>query len=320
MSAQPALTREEWLAERKGYLGATDLAAIAGKHKYKTAVDVYLDKTGTKPDEASARKAQAGLALEPLILQWFEEDTGYKVKPGRLVRHPEFSFIACNLDGETDDGDLVEAKSMDFTTKEEWGEPGTDEIPIGYYVQAIVQLGLVSLERASLGLEPPRVNWIPRLDRGTMKCDVYAVYPDPEIFDLCVKAGVAFKRDHWDKLVPPAPTPEDADNLLYIYPNSTGEMLVSDPSLDEIASRMQEIYPEIKALESEYEGLKDRMKVGIGPAAGVETIAGKFTLCRMNGKVSWQKVAASLNPSQELVAKHTGEQFATLKTPFRVSK
>ena len=37
--------RQEWLRERKNYLGGSDLGAIAGLNPYRTALDVYLDKT-----------------------------------------------------------------------------------------------------------------------------------------------------------------------------------------------------------------------------------------------------------------------------------
>ncbi len=319
MSAQPQLDRAQWLAERKSYIGATDLAAIVGKNKYKTAVDVFLDKTGQKEDGASSRKAEAGLTMEPLVLKWFTEDTGIKVKPGRLVRHPEFPFLAANLDGETEDGDLVEAKTMDFTTREEWGEPGTDEVPEAYYVQAVVQLGYVTLERVAQGLKPPQVNWVPRLDRGTMKSEYYAVTPQPEIFELCVRAGIEFKRK-LDIGIPPNPTERDADNLIHLFPTTTGEILVSDPNLDAIASDMREAWTLQREWEAKLDSLRDRMKVAIGPAAGVETIEGKFSLSRRPGKVKWQQVAMELGPTPELVSKHTGEQFLVLTTPFKAQK
>ena len=38
-------SREEWLRERKTYLGGSDLGSIIGANKYKTALDVYLEKT-----------------------------------------------------------------------------------------------------------------------------------------------------------------------------------------------------------------------------------------------------------------------------------
>ena len=37
--------KQEWLRERKNYLGGTDLSAICSLNPYRTALDVYLDKT-----------------------------------------------------------------------------------------------------------------------------------------------------------------------------------------------------------------------------------------------------------------------------------
>ena len=39
------INKQEWLKKRKNYLGGTDLAAICGLNPYRTALDVYLDKT-----------------------------------------------------------------------------------------------------------------------------------------------------------------------------------------------------------------------------------------------------------------------------------
>ena len=36
------INREEWLLMRKTYLGGSDLGAVIGVNKYKTALDVYL--------------------------------------------------------------------------------------------------------------------------------------------------------------------------------------------------------------------------------------------------------------------------------------
>jgi len=313
------VNREQWLQERKSYIGATDLAAIVGKNKYKTAVDVFLDKTGQVEDVASSRKARAGLAMEPLVMEFFQEDTGIKPLPGRLVRHPDYPFLAANLDGETPEGDLIEAKTMDFMTREEWGEPGTDEIPEAYFVQAVVQLGYVTLERQAKGLEPPRVNWIPRLDRGTMKTEVYMVHPQPEIFDLCVRAGVNFKKN-LDLGIPPDPTERDADNLIHLFEQTTGEILVSDPEVDQLVSMLEDAWRDEKEATGRLKSLKDRMKIVIGAAAGIDTIAGRFTMSRRSGQVSWAKVAAELNAPQELIAKHTGNDFLVLNTPFKATK
>jgi len=37
--------RNSWLQERKTYIGGSDLGCTLGLSKYKSALDIYLDKT-----------------------------------------------------------------------------------------------------------------------------------------------------------------------------------------------------------------------------------------------------------------------------------
>jgi putative phage-type endonuclease len=300
------LTREAWLAERKNYLGATDIAAVIGKHKYKTAVDVYLEKVGQKPEAGTSRKAEAGLALEPLVREWYAKEIGQKISAGRTVFDPEHPFLAVNLDGEAEDGDPVEIKTMDFATRDEWGTPGTDEIPSQYYIQAIVQLGTLGRNRCR----------VVKCDRGTMEIEEYIVLPDPENFKLCRAMGVVF----WTKCVlpkiPPSPTDRDGDNIIHLFPRETGEILIADESIDNLAAEMKEVYPEYKRLEKSYEALKSQMKVAIGQASGIETLIGRFLLPRCKGRTSWKDVAMAMKADPGTIAAHCGEPYTQLKTPF----
>ena len=43
--------RDQWLAERRTGIGGSDAGAILGVNKYRTALDVYLDKTGQAEDQ-----------------------------------------------------------------------------------------------------------------------------------------------------------------------------------------------------------------------------------------------------------------------------
>ena len=47
------MNRQEWLKERKNYLGCSDIGAICGINKYKTALDVYMDKTSDEIKEVN---------------------------------------------------------------------------------------------------------------------------------------------------------------------------------------------------------------------------------------------------------------------------
>lgn len=302
------LTREEWLKERRNYLGATDIAAIVGKHKYHTPLDVYLEKLGLKPESGSNRKAEAGLALEPLVREWYSKEIGQAIKPGRTVFDPEHPFLAVNIDGEAADGDLVEIKTMDFATRDEWGLQGTDEIPSAYYIQAIVQLGTTGKQRCR----------VVKCDRGTMEIEEYIVEADEKNYNLCRAMGVSFWKNNVLAKVPPEAGPKDGDNIIHLFPNETGEILIAESDIDELAQEMADLYPLLKKAEKRYEELKGQMKVAIGEATGIETLVGRFLLARCKGNTKWKEVATALGAGTrpDLVAANAGNPYTQIKTPF----
>jgi predicted phage-related endonuclease len=59
--------KQEWLRERKNYLGGTDLAAICGLNPYRTALDVYLDKTSEDIAYETNSAMHWGTLLEDVI-------------------------------------------------------------------------------------------------------------------------------------------------------------------------------------------------------------------------------------------------------------
>jgi putative phage-type endonuclease len=308
----PITDRTAWLAERRYYLGATDLAAIAGKHKYKTALDVYLEKRGEKPRGETNRKAEAGLALEPLIRRWYAEEIGQNILPGRTVRHPEYPFIGVNTDGEIEGQDiLVEIKTMDFCTREEWGSPGTDQIPSAYLIQAVTQIGVLVANG-----EHRSMNVVVKCDRGTMEIEEYIVQPAPELFATILELGVSFWNNHILKGIPPAPTTDDIDNLLYLYPKSTGEMLISDSMVDAMVSELADIVTDLKPLDKRNEEIRKQLKIIIGGNAGIDTFIGSFKSRRVTGRTKWKDVALAAGATPDLIAAHTGPQTLTLDTPL----
>ncbi len=70
--------KEQWLKERKTYIGGSDLGSIAGVNKYKSALDVYLDKTGDSIEEITNEKCYWGNRLESVVADEYAKRTGIK--------------------------------------------------------------------------------------------------------------------------------------------------------------------------------------------------------------------------------------------------
>ena len=69
--------REEWLRGRKHYLGGSDIAAILGLSSYKSAVDIYLEKTSDNiNNDTTSQPARWGILLEDIIAKEYSHITG----------------------------------------------------------------------------------------------------------------------------------------------------------------------------------------------------------------------------------------------------
>ena len=66
-------SREEWLLLRKTYLGGSDLGAVIGVNKYKTALDVYLEKTSEFVEEVNNDATYWGNVLEGVVAQEYSK-------------------------------------------------------------------------------------------------------------------------------------------------------------------------------------------------------------------------------------------------------
>lgn len=93
------LTHDDWLDHRRTGLGGSDIAAICGMSRYKSAMEVYLDKLGEIPPLEDNPKMKAGRMLEPVIAEWFAEETGMRVqRQNSIFQHKQYPHMLANID------------------------------------------------------------------------------------------------------------------------------------------------------------------------------------------------------------------------------
>jgi predicted phage-related endonuclease len=102
--------RLAWLRERKTCIGGSDAAAILGYSTYRTALDVYHDKTTEDVSDHDNKVLRFGRNVEGAIADMYQYETGRPVidAGGTVIRrHPEYSFIGTTMDRYTaeQDGD-----------------------------------------------------------------------------------------------------------------------------------------------------------------------------------------------------------------------
>lgn len=103
-----------WLDWRRQGLGSTDIAAISGLSKYKTAMDVFEDKKGLSFPILDNHAMAMGRLKEPEIRDDYNKHTGTNHIP-ICVESLEFPFLKGSLDGfDKKTNSVLEVKFSQF--------------------------------------------------------------------------------------------------------------------------------------------------------------------------------------------------------------
>lgn len=301
-----AATRAEWLAERRHYLGGTDMAAILGLHPYKTALEVWLEKTGRVPaddDMLSKPAAYAGILLEPMLAQLYERINLVETMPGSLVRHPDYPFLGGNPDRMRPDGIGVELKTYGSRMAHKWGEQGTDQIPTEYVVQCVQYLGLTGApEWHVLGFNRDDCEW-----------REYVVRHDPDLWGMVVERGAKFWRDHIEADKEPPAVAADDDVLRERFAQGKpGVVIEADQFLDAVVAKAMKLGSQAREIYKERDGHIATLRQAMGEATELVSIHGTVKWpAGEETKTNWELVAIGALkslPKQDadaLVALHT---------------
>lgn len=117
---------DQWLAERKNGIGASEGAAILGVSRYgKGAADIYLDKISDEVKPLQGLFLEIGHALEPFVAAKFEQcfPDIQVIRSQQLLAHAEYPFIRA-----TPDCFLVRTDASGHITKEDMAAAGLLEI------------------------------------------------------------------------------------------------------------------------------------------------------------------------------------------------
>lgn len=280
-----------WKLARRVGIGGSDAAAILGLSPWKSPMDVWLDKMGLADEVPEDRNRQflleLGTQLEPVIARLYERETGKNLQqpvPG-LMRHPVLPMII----GSPDRLVKGEQRGVELKTEnqfmDEFGEPGTDQVPYHYLVQCAHYMAVTGMPV-----------WDLALLHGGAAFSIYTIERDLEL----EHSMLAQLMDWWDRHIV-AKTPPDVDgsdawrvylrtkfprNLLPLKDvERNGEVLEDVKQL----ARIRDFVDQIEQTENT---LETRIKLAIGEHDGLFGEFGKITWKRSKDgeKVDWEEV------------------------------
>jgi len=126
----------DWLEFRRQGIGGSDASVVCGINKYKSPIELFMEKTGQLPHQEAGEAAYWGTMLESVVKTEFTKRTGIEVEPVNAILQSEtHPFMLANLDGTCEDPNygtcVFEAKTARAYLANDW----EDGIPDPYMLQ-----------------------------------------------------------------------------------------------------------------------------------------------------------------------------------------
>ena len=263
-------------------IGGSDIAAILGLSKWKSAHSLYLHLIGELPPQEDNPIFERGRILEPVIANIFAANHDeFQVVEAEIFEDKEYPFLIGSPDrflvyqgSELDSG--LEIKTADATKMNEWGDEETDQIPVEYLIQCQWYCGLCDSPDwyIAVGFVKP----------GSKKICGYREYRiehDVARFEAMKQKAVSFWHDHVEARVPPEITEPDAATVEYYKRREriADKMIYTDEILDEEIAALRSRQNQMKEAERMFELEKTRILAKLGNAEGIiDRFTGKNAL------------------------------------------
>ncbi len=279
-------------------LGCSEIAAALGLSPWKTANQLWEEKTGRhEPDDLSGElRIKLGHRLEQVVADLYAEQTGLAVVTHEKAYLSDTLPLIGHIDRAVLDGvyhGLEIKTSLSRAGAYGWGMEGTDGVPDYYLTQCMGYLMLTGWQRWDLAvlLAGPELR-------------IYRIYPDAELIDA-ITAGICCFWEHVTTDVPPPiATLEDADRR---WPSAIQSADVATPALTMTINQLRDAKRQLKTIQAEIDALELAIKTGIGPLEGLLGQSGK-PLC------TWKSTSRQTLDQKALAAAHPELYQQFLKT------
>ena len=292
------MSREAWLAVRKGGIGSSDAAAAVGLSPYKSPLELWLEKTGrdgelskADPDDENSPMYWGNL-LEPIVAAHYTRRTGRRVRRvNAVLQHPREPWMLANLDREVVGSPAVqvlECKTAGLHGARLW----KDGVPEYVQLQVMHQLAVTGKQAADVAV----------LICG-QELQVHRIERDEGMIERLVE----LERQFWGYVErdqePPADGSESAEAALRaLYPRDGGATLDLSQDLG-MSAAFSDLLAVRQVLATHFDleaQLKQRIQQRLGDASRAVFEAGEVTWKRSRDGVALD-VARLLKEQPELL-------------------
>jgi putative phage-type endonuclease len=253
------LINQDFALLRAKSLGGSDVGAVLGLSKYRSAVDVWMEKTGKEVAARDSLPLRFGQFAESFVASEYALATGLSLAThNAAVVHPEYSYMHGHIDRFVLSGDLpligsderitasriLECKTANPFAQSEWGEAGSDQVPLSYLVQCVWYMMLTNIDRTDLAVL-----------FGNADFRIYEINRDLELEQMILERAKSFWENHVLTDIPPTATSESDYKTL--FGKSTVSKSVEAPAETcDLIKKLKSLNEQVEHYEAEISQIK----------------------------------------------------------------
>lgn len=240
---------DEQREQRKLGIGGSDTPIILGLSNYKTPYQLYLEKKGilSTDDQEMSQFQYWGNRLENVIRDEFSDRNNVLIQTPDTLIHPFYDFMRANIDGYIVEWDAVlEIKCSSQFMSHEWGEDGSDYIPMAYLVQVAHYCSVTNAKEAHIAVLI-----------GGHDYRQYKYVRDAELEKAIIQSASAF----WESVQSDSPPPPvNQIDLKMMFPRHNSEKSIN--LSDDIQSHLKKLN-DVKKKMKELQGIEEESRFNI---------------------------------------------------------
>ncbi len=299
---------EQQLADHRSGIGSSDAAAVCGLNKWRSPVDVWMEKTGQQRSVTENMAMRCGTLMEPVVAQLFLD-----ANPDRKIRrwgraYRKHGFMVSHVDRIISDNKaILEIKTAGFHQASRWDD---GLVPDEYLIQVHHQMICANRKHAYLAV----------LIGG----NDYRQYHIPRDDGLC-ESLVVREREFWDHVENRTPPPiRDAGDVRTLFPRGEG-MIYADDYIRGQVEEYRSASDDLKQAQNRKDMAGDEIRKFMEGAAELVNDADGQVLVTWNQtkpirKVSWKTIVEDVGISKETIAQYTTENPGSRVLRVRAQK
>lgn len=267
------MEKEEWLRYRKGGIGGSDAGAVCGLNPYRTAMEVYYDKTSDEIEEMDNEAMRQGREFEEYVARRFMEATGKKVRRANALYYDErCPFMYADVDrlvvGENAG---LECKTASPYMADQWKD---GKIPLSYQIQCYHYMSVFQADA-----------WYIAVLIYGKEFQFHRIERDEAVILDLMRIEENFWKEHVEKKILPEPDGSKvADNVIAERFKKSQGISLPLMGFDEKLKRRQELVEIMARMETEKKKIEQELKLYLGEAETAEN---------EHFRVSWKTVNSS---------------------------